>query len=392
MLEGLVPLPWWGYVLVALAFTHITIAAVTIFLHRYQAHRALELHPVIAHFFRAWLWLTTGMNTKGWTAVHRKHHAAVETEDDPHSPQVHGIGEVLGKGTELYRVNASDSAILAQYGYATPDDWIERRLYSPHSSAGIALMFLIDVVLFGPLGITIWAVQMIWIPLFAAGIINGVGHWRGYRNFETPDASTNIMPWGIVIGGEELHNNHHAFSGSAKFSTRRWELDLGWIYIRLLSICGLADVRNLAPQRPAVNRAKLVPDIETLKAVAGNRLHVMADYSRMVVKRVHKEELRNAAADIRGVIKSLRPLLLRAEECLSEFERGTLSDALAHSKPLEIVYGFRLQLQEIYKQRTTSRENLLDSLQDWCQCAEATGIQALEDFAQTLRGYTPQPI
>ena len=392
MLEGLVPLPWWGYIGVALAFTHITIAAVTIFLHRHQAHRALELHPLVAHFFRAWLWLSTGMNTKEWTAVHRKHHAAVETEEDPHSPQVLGIGEVLRKGAELYRLNASDAAILEQYGFATPDDWIERYLYNRYASLGIGLMFLIDVVLFGALGITIWAVQMIWIPVFAAGIINGVGHWRGYRNFETPDASTNIVPWGIVIGGEELHNNHHAFGGSAKFSTQPWELDLGWIYIRLLSICRLADVRNLAPARPAVNRAKPVPDFETLKAVAGNRLHVMADYSRMVVKRVHKEELRNAAADMRGIIKSLRPLLLRAEERLSEFERGTLRDALAYSKPLEVVYGFRLQLQEIYKQRTPNRENLLDSLQDWCQRAEATGIQALEDFAQTLRGYTPQPI
>ena len=392
MLEGFVPLPWWGYIGVALAFTHITIAAVTIFIHRNQAHRALELHPLIAHFFRAWLWLSTGMNTREWTAVHRKHHAAVETEEDPHSPVVHGISEVLSRGTELYRVGASDSAILEQYGFATPDDWIERHVYSAYSSLGIGLMFLINVVLFGALGITIWAVQMMWIPIFAAGIVNGVGHWRGYRNFETPDASTNIAPWGIVIGGEELHNNHHAFSSSAKFSARPWEIDVGWIYIRVLESCGLADVRKLAPVRPAIDRAKPVPDFETLKAVAGNRLHVMADYSRMVVKRVHKEELHNAAADIRGVIKSLRPLLLRAEERLSEFERGRLRDALAHSKPLEIVYGFRLQLQEIYEQRAASREKLLVSLQDWCQEAEATGIKALEDFAQTLRGYTPQPI
>jgi stearoyl-CoA desaturase (Delta-9 desaturase) len=392
MLQGLMQMPWWGYIVAALAFTHITIAAVTIYLHRHQAHRALELHPLVAHFFRAWLWLTTGMNTKEWTAVHRKHHAAVETDEDPHSPQVLGIFEVLSKGAELYKVNASNRAILEQFGFGTPDDWIERHLYTPHSLLGIGLMFFIDVILFGAIGITIWAVQMIWIPFFAAGVINGVGHWRGYRNFETPDASTNILPWGVVIGGEELHNNHHAFGSSAKFSLRPWELDLGWIYIRVLRRCGLAEVRKVAPARPSVDPAKPVPDFETLKAVAGNRLHVMADYSRIVIKRVYKEELRNAAADIRGVIKSLRPLLLRAEERLSEFERGTLRDALAHSRPLEIVYGFRLQLQEIYQQRTASREKLLHSLQDWCQRAEATGIQALEDFAQTLRGYTPQPI
>ncbi|MCZ6895290.1 MAG: transposase [Gammaproteobacteria bacterium] len=391
MLEGLVQLPWWGIVVVALVFTHITIAAVTIFLHRCQAHRALELHPLIAHFFRAWLWLTSGMNTREWTAVHRKHHAAVETEEDPHSPQVHGIRTVMLKGAELYQENASNRAVLERYGFGTPDDWIERHLYTPHSFVGIVLMFIVNVVVFGPIGITIWAVQMIWIPIFAAGIINGAGHWWGYRNFETADASTNIVPWGILIGGEELHNNHHAFASSAKFSVRPWEFDLGWFYVRLMQTCGLAEIHTLAPGRPVVDRTKPVPDFETLKAVVGNRLHVMAEYGRMVVKRVHKEELRNAAADIRRVLKPLRPLMLRAEERLNDLERGTLRDALAQSKPLEVVYRFRLQLQEIYEQRTASRESLLDSLQEWCRHAEATGIKALEDFAQTLRGYTLQP-
>ena len=391
MLEGMVQLPWWGIVVVALVFTHITIAAVTIFLHRCQAHRALELNPLISHFFRAWLWLTSGMNTREWTAVHRKHHAAVETEEDPHSPQVHGIRKVMLKGAELYKENAANRALLEQYGFGTPDDWIERHLYTPHSFLGIALMFVVNVVVFGPIGITIWAVQMMWIPIFAAGIINGAGHWRGYRNFETADASTNIVPWGILIGGEELHNNHHAFASSAKFSVRPWEFDLGWFYVRLMQSCGLAEIRMLAPARPAVDRAKRVPDFETLKAVVGNRLHVMADYGRMVVNRVHKEELRNAATDIRRVLKPLRPLMLCAEERLNDLDRGTLRLALAHSKPLEVVYRFRLQLQEIYKQRTASRESLLDSLQEWCQRAEATGIKALEDFAETLRGYTPQP-
>jgi len=388
LMDGFVQLPWWGYALVALTLTHVTIIAVTIFLHRNQAHRALELHWVAGHFFRAWLWLTTGMNTTEWTAVHRKHHAEVETEKDPHSPLIYGIGEVLSRGAELYRSSASDPSVIEQYGFATPDDWLEKSFYRPYPKVGIGIMLVFDVILFGPIGITIWAIQMIWIPFFAAGVINGVGHWRGYRNFETPDASTNIVPWGIIIGGEELHNNHHAFGGSAKFSSRPWELDLGWVYICILEFCQLAKVRNLAPIRPVVDRAKLAPDIETLKAVVGSRLHVMADYSRMVVKEVYKEELKNAAADIRRFIKPLRPLMLQAEECMNEFERGALRDLLRHSKPLEIVYRFRLQLHEIYRQRSSSREHLLKSLQDWCQRAEATGIKALEDFARTLRGYT----
>ncbi len=381
-------MPWWGYALVALLFTQITAASITIYLHRNQAHRAVDLHPLPAHFFRLWLWLTTGMNTREWTAVHRKHHAAVETLEDPHSPVAHGIGKVLTEGAELYRINAKRQDIIDQYGYGTPDDWLERRLYSGHDSLGIGLMMIVNLVLFGPLGLTIWAMQMAWSPIFAAGIINGIGHYWGYRNFETPDASTNISPWGIFIGGEELHNNHHAFGGSAKFSVRSWEFDIGWMYIRVLETLGLATVRKVAPVRPAINIAKSAVDFETLKAVAGNRLHVMADYGRMVVKRVHKEELRRAGPQLRPQLKPVRRLLLRADERLNDSERGTLRDALRHSQALAVVYGFRQRLQDIYEQRAASRENLLTLLQDWCQQAETTGIGALHDFAQTLRGYT----
>lgn len=391
MPEGFVHLPWWGYIVVALAFTHVTIAGVTLYLHRYQAHRALDMHPAVSHFFRFWLWLTTGMNTREWTAVHRKHHAAVETAEDPHSPKVHGIHEVLLRGAELYRVNANNRDIVEQFGFGTPDDALERGLYSRFPSLGIALMFVINVALFGALGITIWAVQMIWIPVFAAGIINGAAHWWGYRNFETPDASTNISPWGVLIGGEELHNNHHAFGSSAKFSVRAWEFDIGWLYIRVLESLGLAKVRKLAPARPVSDTARPGPDLETLKAVVSNRLHVMADYSRIVVKRVHREEVRHAGSATRRLLKPSRRLLLRAEDMLSEGERGALADALAHSKPLEVVYGFRLQLQAIYEQRAAERDKLLEALQDWCHRAEQTGIQALEDFAQKLRGYSLQP-
>ncbi len=388
MLHGLIELPWWGYILVALVYTHITIVAVTIFLHRHQAHRALELHPVVSHFFRLWLWLTTGMNTREWTAVHRKHHAAVETEEDPHSPLVHGIDKVLWQGAELYRANSRNPEMLAQYGFGTPDDWLERHVYGTHPNIGVTLMFVLNILMYGPIGITIGAVQMMWIPFFAAGVINGLAHWRGYRNFETADCSTNISPWGILIGGEELHNNHHAFGSSAKFSVKPWEFDLGWLYIRLLETFGLATVRKRAPARPAVDRAKAAPDLETLKAVVSNRLHIMADYGRMVVKRVHRDELRNAAGDVRGKLKPLGRLLLRDDQRLNADERGALEEALSLSRSLEVVYSFRQQLQAIYEQRSASREKLLALLQDWCQRAEKTGIQALQDFSQTLRGYT----
>ncbi len=246
--QGLLPLPWWGYIVVAFALTHVTIAAVTIYLHRHSAHRALDLHPVVSHFFRFWLWLTTGMVTKEWTAIHRKHHAKVETPDDPHSPQTRGIRTVLLRGAELYREEAKNQETLEKYGKGTPDDWIERNVYSRYSWEGVGLMLMVNLVLFGAPGLTIWAVQMLWIPVTAAGIINGIGHYWGYRNFACADASTNIVPWGILIGGEELHNNHHAYGSSAKLSSRWFEFDLGWTYIRILELCRLADVRKVAPQ------------------------------------------------------------------------------------------------------------------------------------------------
>lgn len=388
MQHGLVELPWWGYIVVALVYTHITIAAVTIYLHRNQAHRAVDLHPVVAHFFRFWLWLSTGMNTREWTAVHRCHHATCETPDDPHSPLVHGIKKVFWTGAELYRESAHNKDLVQQYGHGTPDDWVERNFYSKHTFLGIIIMFTSNILLYGPIGISIGAVQMMWIPIFAAGVINGIGHWRGYRNFETADCSTNLVPWGILIGGEELHNNHHAFGGSAKFSVKPWEFDLGWFYIRLMSMFGLARVRSVAPQKPITDRSKNTVDFDTLKAVVSNRLHVMADYGRLVVKQVHQEEIRKAAAGERGKLKPLAKLMVRADERLSEHDRGALDEALSLSPALAVVYGFRQKLQEIYEQRNENRESLLNSLQEWCQQAEQTGIRALEDYASMLRGYT----
>jgi stearoyl-CoA desaturase (delta-9 desaturase) len=277
--NGLVTTTWWQVVIAALLMTHVTIAAVTIFLHRAQAHRALELHALPAHFFRFWLWLTTGMVTKEWVAIHRKHHAKCETEEDPHSPQTRGIKAVLLTGSEMYRLEAKNTETLAKYGHGTPDDWIERNLYTRYSWQGVGVMLLIDLMLFGAIGAAVWALQMAWIPITAAGVINGIGHWWGYRNFEAPDASTNISPWGIIIGGEELHNNHHTYPTSAKLSVKPYEFDIGWAYIRGLEMLGLARVRKTPPMLK-LGSVKPVADDKTLEAIIANRYEVMAKYAR----------------------------------------------------------------------------------------------------------------
>jgi stearoyl-CoA desaturase (Delta-9 desaturase) len=386
-MSGLIELPIWGYILVTLVMTHITIAGVTIYLHRNQAHRALDLHPIVSHFFRFWLWLTTGMDTKQWVAIHRKHHARVETPEDPHSPQVEGIGKVLLEGTELYRKEAKNAETMARFGHGTPDDWMERNVYKPYTSRGYVLMLLTDVVLFGPIGITIWAVQMLWIPVFAAGVINGIGHWGGYRKFETADASTNIMPWGILIGGEELHNNHHAFASSAKFSVQWWEFDLGWLYIRVFEALGLARVKKLPPKTVLVP-GKKAPDADTLAAVIANRLQVMSTYARTVLARVYQDELRRADGQRRNVLKRARSLLGREESRLTAEARKRIEAVLNTSHALKVSYQFKRRLQAIWQERTASHEGLIRALQDWCREAEATGIRALQDFARTLPHYS----
>ena len=386
---GFLELPVWGYIVVTLVFTHITIAAVTIYLHRCQAHRALDLHPVVSHFFRFWLWLTTGMTTKEWVAVHRKHHAFVETEQDPHSPQVYGINKVMWEGAELYRESARDEETLKRYGHGTPDDWMERNVYSRFSNRGYVLMLFINVALFGVVGLTIWAVQMMWIPVFAAGIINGVGHWAGYRKYQTPDTSRNIVPWGIVIGGEELHNNHHAFASSARFSMRWWEFDIGWLYIRLMSALGLARVKKIAP-RPIIDPAKRTPDLDTVSAVISNRFHVMSQYARTVLGSVYSEEIKRLDSDKRGVLRRARTLLSSDETMLSSEARARLDTALKQSEALRTAMRDRQRLQAIWQERSASQEGLLQSLQQWCREAEASGIRALQDFARTLPRYSTQ--
>jgi stearoyl-CoA desaturase (delta-9 desaturase) len=384
--DGLFSLPWWGYVLVALGLTHVTIAAVTIFLHRHQAHRALDLHPIVSHFFRFWLWLTTGMVTKQWAAVHRKHHAKVETPEDPHSPQVYGLRKVFLEGSELYRIGAADPETLSKYGHGTPDDWLERNLYARHTVLGIVLMMVIDVLLFGAIGVTVWAVQMVWIPVTAAGIINGVGHHTGYRNFQTEDASTNIVPWGVLIGGEELHNNHHAYGTSARLSNKWFEFDIGWLYIRLMEMSGLAQVRKLAP-RVRIEPAKASCDLQTLQAVITHRYDVAARYGRTLMT-TWKHELHSLKA--RGVkidMPDFKRWLHRDAEELKAHERKRLEEVLTQSKVLATIYSMRQELGSLWARSTKSKEQLLHQLEEWCSRAEASGIAALHDFSRTLRGY-----
>jgi len=389
MIEGLIALPWWGYIVVALVFTHITIASVTIYLHRHQAHRALDLHPLVSHFFRFWLWLTSGMVTKEWAAIHRKHHAKCETAEDPHSPQVLGIRKVLREGSELYRAEAKNQETLDKYGHGTPSDWIERNLYTAHSAKGIALMFIVNVLLFGPIGITIWAVQMMWIPITAAGIINGIGHFWGYRNYEAADASTNIVPWGILIGGEELHNNHHTFASSAKLSSKWWEFDIGWFYIRTLETFELARVKKIPPEL-TYDKAKDHIDLETVKAVITARFVVMAQFAREVMTRVHRDELRNLDPHDKTrltLLKPVRRLMVREPRLLDEAARTRLQQALEQNQTLHTVYAMKQKLADVWQRSATTQENLIQALQDWCHEAEATGIHALREFSNKLRTY-----
>ncbi|MCB1722565.1 MAG: fatty acid desaturase [Chromatiaceae bacterium] len=388
MIDGLLDLNPWQLVLVALALTHVTIVSVTVYLHRCQAHRALDLHPVLAHFFRFWLWLTTGMVTSEWVGIHRRHHARCETPDDPHSPQVLGLSKVLWEGAELYRAASVQPDLVERYAHGTPDDWIERRLYKPFNFVGVGVMLVVDVALFGVLGVALWAVQMIWIPFFAAGVINGVGHYWGYRNYESPDAATNIVPWGILIGGEELHNNHHAFPSSAKLSSRWWEFDVGWLYIRLFELLRLARVRRIA-RAPELDAAKAVIDMDTVKAVVVHRMHVLANYARDVIKPVADAELCHSEVACRRMARQARRLLVREVESLDAGSRQRLQSILERSQVLAKVHRSRQQLKQVWERTASSQEALLAALQQWCREAEGSGIKALEDFARSLRSYRP---
>jgi stearoyl-CoA desaturase (delta-9 desaturase) len=385
-LYGLLDLSLWGYVLTTFILLQITMMSVTVYLHRDQAHRALDLHPVLRHFFRFWIWCTSGMLTREWVAIHRKHHAFCEMPDDPHSPVIYGIKKVLLEGAELYRAEKDNPATLEKYGRGTPDDWLEKNVYLGFPYGGIILLVLVDLLLFGVPGIIIIAVQMVSMPVFAAGVINGLGHYSGYRNFECDDASTNIVPWGILIGGEELHNNHHAFPTSAKFSVRRWEFDIGWLYIRVLQAIGLARVNKVAP-RPVLqaNPGKQV-DLENLRAIIVNRMHVLRDYTRQVTLPVLKKEKAIAAGNT--AFRKARNLLVRQPRLLDDKAKQRLCELLSNNVALETVHEFREKLRELWSGANVSNEKLLAQLREWCAEAEASGIKVLEEFAGQLRAYS----
>ena len=389
MFSGVFNLPWWGEVVVALSLTHVTIVAVTVFLHRHQAHRALDLDPAVSHFFRAWLWLTTGMVTKEWAAVHRKHHAKCETPEDPHSPQILGINRVLWGGVFLYVKEANKAETIERYGHGTPDDWLERNVYSKFQVVGLTLMGATDVVLFGLVpGLLILLTQIVWIPFWAAGVINGIGHYWGYRHWPTPDASANIVPLGVLIGGEELHNNHHAYPTSAKLSMKWYEFDIGWLYIRLLEVAGLARVKHIAPV-PRLAAAKPAVDAQTLQAIIACRYAVLAQYGRSL-RNVYREELaklrRFAPQDARA-LQTVEPWLDRDERLLRENERARLAELLPKSNVLQTMVAMRRELAAVWGRSMATREQLVAQLQDWCSRAETSEIKPLVDFSRQLRCY-----
>ncbi|QBE62409.1 DesA family fatty acid desaturase [Pseudoduganella lutea] len=382
-------LDWSTIAIVAwtLALTHVTIAAVTIYLHRCQAHRALTLHPVASHVFRFWLWLTTGMVTREWVAVHRKHHARCELDGDPHSPAVFGIRRVLTQGAELYRTEAANPVTVVQYGAGTPDDWVERHVYSRFVWQGVGLLLVIEVALFGVVGLTVWAVQMLWIPVTAAGIVNGLGHWCGYRSYDGPHAATNIVPIGLLIGGEELHNNHHTYPTSARLSSRWFEFDVGWLYIRLLQACGLARVTRVAP-RPRRMPAKPVADLRTLHAIIDNRHEVMARYARML-RRAFRQDARQpheVVFDKRFMAQVYR-LLKRDPGLVTGEQAASLALFLHHRGALLTMQQLRAELAELWQRQHAAPEELLAHLRQWCEQAERSGIGMLGEFAARLRSY-----
>jgi stearoyl-CoA desaturase (delta-9 desaturase) len=389
---GLLRLNWFELILVTLAMTHLTIASVTIFLHRCQAHRALDLHPIASHVFRLWLWLTTGMQTRDWVAIHRKHHAKCETSEDPHSPQVKGLRAVLWGGAELYIAEKSNVETIGRYGHGTPNDWLERHVYARWTWQGCGVMLVADVALFGAAGLAVWGVQMLWIPLFAAGVINGIGHFWGYRNFDHPDASTNIVPWAVLIGGEELHNNHHTYPTSAKMSTQWYEVDLGWAYIRVLQWLGLAKVLRTAPV-PRVSGARPAIDLDMLQAVVSNRYDLLARYARATRKAFHDELTRlRLSAPEHARFARLKKWVAHRSSAMPAAHQQTLAELMGRSGVLKTMIEMRDELTAIWQHATASRDEMLARLQRWIVRAETSGIQALQEAASRMRSYTPSAV
>jgi len=377
---------WGTWITYFVVVTQLTIFSVTLYLHRSQTHRGVDFHPLLAHFFRFWAWLTTAMVTKQWVAIHRKHHAQTETAEDPHSPVVHGIGKVLLEGVDLYRVACRDASIMDKYGMGTPNDWIERAVYARAPSMGPTLMLLVNFALFGAVGVAIWALQMIWIPFWAAGVVNGLGHWWGYRNFESADTSTNLSPWGLIIGGEELHNNHHAFPSSAKFALRKFEFDIGWAAIRLFETLRLAKVLRVAPALDLRANVPL-PDGETIKALLSHRFHVMSDYFSGVIVPILREEAAHAGASIKSMPRKLRKALANGGRWLDSHSRERLEAVVRERPLLATVCEFRARLAALTERNGRNAEAMLESVKQWCHEAESSGIRVLADFAARLKGY-----
>lgn len=388
---GLLQFGWGQMLLYLLIVTQLTIFTVTLYLHRSQAHRGVDFHPVVAHFFRFWSWLTTSMITKEWAAIHRKHHAKCETEDDPHSPMHKGIGTVFWRGADLYRAARLNRDDIEQYGKGCPDDWIERRLYTRHANLGVALLLIVSFVLFGAKGVAVWAIQMAWIPFWAAGVINGLGHWWGYRNFETTDTATNLTPWALWIGGEELHNNHHAFPSSAKFALRRFEFDIGWAVITLLQRVRLAKVLRVAPTlrlRPNIH----MPDADTLKALLAHRFQAMTDYQRNVLVPALREEAAAAGAKLRALLpRKLRKGIVDDGRWLQPDARAQLQAWVDARPRIRALLEQRRRLADVLESRGHDAAERLRRLQAWCAEAEASGVRALQDYATRLRGYALAP-
>jgi stearoyl-CoA desaturase (delta-9 desaturase) len=381
--HGLVDLPWYGYVLIALGLTHITILSVTLYLHRAMAHRAVDLHPAVSHFFRLWLWLTTGMITKEWAAIHRKHHAFADKEGDPHSPQIFGIKKVLREGVELYQAEAANGETMTKYGSGTPDDWLERNLYAKYNLLGIVVMLIINFSLFGFIGLSIWAVQMMWIPVFAAGVINGLGHYIGYRNFENPDRATNLLPLGFFIGGEELHNNHHTFATSAKFSVKWYEFDYGYMWLRILSAVKLAKIKKTIPVLRQSEQAKL--DFQTLEALVSNRYRLAITYANSL-KKDCVAELTKVKANLQNSVSwgKVKKLLAKDHELLTSAEQSTIMAMCQSSPRLHNIFTMRNELSKLWQRSSMSKEQLVNALQNWCLRAEQSDIMSLRLFARQL--------
>ncbi|MEO8802015.1 MAG: fatty acid desaturase [Rudaea sp.] len=391
LVHGITHASWVAKLVYFMIVTQLTIFSVTLYLHRSQAHRGVDFHPVLAHIFRFWAWLSTGMITKEWVAIHRKHHAKCETDEDPHSPKTYGINKVLWEGVDLYRVASNDTASIEKYGRGTPDDWIERNVYARHEFMGPTMMFIINIALFGVWGVAISAMQMIWIPFWAAGVVNGLGHWWGYRNFETADMATNLTPWGFFIGGEELHNNHHAFPSSAKFALRKFEFDIGWAAIRGFEKLHLAKVMRVAPALDVRPNMPL-PDTETLKALLTHRFQVMTDYFRGVIAPTLRDEAAHAGASLKALPRALRNALPNGGRWLDARSQEKLRVAVEQRPRLATVCEFRARLAVVLERGNAGAEAMLASLQEWCREAEATGIRALQEFAARLRGYSLVPV